>query len=124
MSRLSKADLPMNDALPEIEVDPETFTVRIDGERRRARAGRRAAHGPALLPLLTRVDTHPMTAMTAQLLLLLDSRSPAGAHSHSGGLEAAVGAGLVRDLADVDAFCAGRLRTAGVVAAGFRGVRR
>ena len=30
-SRLSKADLPMNDALPEIEVDSETFTVRIDG---------------------------------------------------------------------------------------------
>jgi urease subunit alpha len=27
-----KADLPLNDALPHIEVDPETFTVRIDGE--------------------------------------------------------------------------------------------
>ena len=31
VSRLSKADLPMNDAVPDIEVDPETFTVRIDG---------------------------------------------------------------------------------------------
>jgi urease subunit alpha len=29
---LSKADMPRNDALPRIEVDPETFTVRIDGE--------------------------------------------------------------------------------------------
>ncbi|GIF70209.1 urease subunit alpha [Asanoa ishikariensis] len=29
---LSKADLPLNDALPRIEVDPDTFTVRIDGE--------------------------------------------------------------------------------------------
>ncbi|MCW2541598.1 MAG: ureC [Frankiales bacterium] len=29
---LSKADLPNNDALPNIEVDPETFAVRIDGE--------------------------------------------------------------------------------------------
>ncbi|MGH3920497.1 MAG: urease subunit alpha [Pseudonocardiaceae bacterium] len=29
---LRKADLPLNDALPRIEVDPETFTVRIDGE--------------------------------------------------------------------------------------------
>jgi urease subunit alpha len=29
---LSKADLPMNDALPSIEVDSETFVVRIDGE--------------------------------------------------------------------------------------------
>ena len=27
-----KADLPLNDALPRIEVDPDTFTVRIDGE--------------------------------------------------------------------------------------------
>ncbi|MGB8963400.1 MAG: urease subunit alpha [Pseudonocardiaceae bacterium] len=29
---LSKADMPRNDALPRIEVDPETFTVRIDGD--------------------------------------------------------------------------------------------
>ncbi|WP_031087977.1 urease subunit alpha [Streptomyces sp. NRRL WC-3549] len=28
----SKADLPENDALPHIEVDPETFTVHIDGQ--------------------------------------------------------------------------------------------
>jgi urease subunit alpha len=32
VSQLSKADLPLNDALPGIDVDPETFTVRIDGE--------------------------------------------------------------------------------------------
>jgi len=32
VSRLGKADLPLNDALPSIEVDPETFTVRIDSE--------------------------------------------------------------------------------------------
>jgi len=30
--RLTKADLPGNDALPRIEVEPDTFTVRIDGE--------------------------------------------------------------------------------------------
>ncbi|MCA1692767.1 MAG: urease subunit alpha [Actinobacteria bacterium] len=30
--RLTKADLPENDALPAIEVEPDTFTVRIDGE--------------------------------------------------------------------------------------------
>jgi urease subunit alpha len=24
--------MPLNDALPEIEVDPDTFTVRIDGD--------------------------------------------------------------------------------------------
>jgi urease subunit alpha len=33
VSRLSKADLPLNDALVSIEVDPETFTVHIDGEQ-------------------------------------------------------------------------------------------
>ncbi len=30
--RLTKADMPNNDALPDIVVDPDTFTVRIDGE--------------------------------------------------------------------------------------------
>ncbi|BEK96375.1 hypothetical protein GCM10010198_52940 [Nocardia seriolae] len=30
--RRTKADLPNNDAMPRIEVDPDTFTVRIDGE--------------------------------------------------------------------------------------------
>ena len=27
-----KADMPQNTATPRIEVDPDTFTVRIDGE--------------------------------------------------------------------------------------------
>src|SRR5882757_7469576 len=57
--------------------------------------------------------------MNALLLLLLDSRSPAGAHSHSGGMEAAVTAGFVRDVDDVRAFCRGRLRTSGRVTAAF-----
>jgi len=30
--RRGKADMPLNDALPRIEVDPDTFTVSIDGE--------------------------------------------------------------------------------------------
>ncbi|MBC3762270.1 urease subunit alpha [Quadrisphaera oryzae] len=30
--RLTKADMPENGALPRIEVDPDTFTVRIDGD--------------------------------------------------------------------------------------------
>jgi urease subunit alpha len=29
---IGKADMPLNDALPRIEVEPDTFTVRIDGE--------------------------------------------------------------------------------------------
>jgi urease subunit alpha len=32
VSGLSKASLPENDALPSIEVDPETFAVTVDGE--------------------------------------------------------------------------------------------
>lgn len=30
--QVGKADMPRNDALPRIEVDPDTFTVRIDGD--------------------------------------------------------------------------------------------
>ncbi|KAF0847296.1 urease subunit alpha [Nocardia caishijiensis] len=30
--RVTKADMPHNDAMPRIEVDPDTFTVRVDGE--------------------------------------------------------------------------------------------
>src|SRR5487761_873670 len=47
--------------------------------------------------------------MNALLLLLLDSRAPAGAHNHSAGMEAAVGTGLVGDLASLEDFCRARL---------------
>jgi urease accessory protein len=60
-----------------------------------------------------------MNALPSRLLLLLDSRSPAGAHSHSGGMEAAVHSGYINTVADVADFCHGRLNTAGRVAAGF-----
>ena len=30
--RVTKADMRMNDALPDVRVDPDSFTVRIDGE--------------------------------------------------------------------------------------------
>jgi urease accessory protein len=57
--------------------------------------------------------------MNALLLLLLDSRAPAGAHHHSSAMEAAVGTGLVTGLADVEGFCQTRLRTSARVAAAF-----
>jgi len=57
--------------------------------------------------------------MNTLLLLLLDSRAPAGAHNHSGGMEVAVSAGLVTGLGGVEEFCRGRLRTSGLVAAAF-----
>jgi urease accessory protein len=53
------------------------------------------------------------------LLLLLDSRAPAGTHHHSGGMEAAVGTGLVTNLAGLEDFCRARLRTSARVGAAF-----
>jgi len=53
----------------------------------------------------------------ATLLVLADSRFPAGGHAHSGGLEAAVTSGAVHDLGTLGAFLRGRLRTAGATAA-------
>ncbi|MEV4119987.1 urease accessory UreF family protein [Micromonospora sp. NPDC049645] len=58
-------------------------------------------------------------ATPSLLLLLADGRFPAGAHAHSGGLEAAVAAGRVSDLATLEQFLAGRLATAGLVGAAF-----
>ncbi|WP_433308286.1 urease accessory protein UreF [Micromonospora sp. CA-269861] len=58
-------------------------------------------------------------ATPSLLLLLADGRFPAGAHAHSGGLEAAVAAGRVTDLTSLEAFLAGRLATAGLVGAAF-----
>jgi urease accessory protein len=55
----------------------------------------------------------------ATLLVLADGRLPAGGHAHSGGLEAAVAAGRVREVADVGGFLRGRLRTTGLVSAAF-----
>ncbi|MFE9722530.1 urease accessory protein UreF [Streptomyces sp. NPDC005794] len=53
----------------------------------------------------------------AALLVLADGRFPAGGHAHSGGAEAAVAAGRIRDAASLESFCRGRLHTAGLVAA-------
>ncbi|MBD0843621.1 urease accessory protein UreF [Streptomyces sp. TRM68416] len=53
----------------------------------------------------------------AALLVLADGRFPAGGHAHSGGAEAAVGAGRITGAASLEDFCRGRLHTAGRVAA-------
>ena len=56
--------------------------------------------------------------LTAPLLLLADSRLPAGGHAHSGGMEAATVAGLVGDADGLENFLRGRLATAGLASAG------
>jgi urease accessory protein len=60
-----------------------------------------------------------MPAALTTLLLLADGRLPAGGHAHSGGLEAAVAAGRVRDVNGLAAFLRGRLATTGLVSAAF-----
>jgi urease accessory protein len=57
-------------------------------------------------------------AVSVGTLLLSDARFPAGGHAHSGGVEPAVTAGTVTDLGSLEVFLRGRLRTAGLVAAG------
>ncbi|MFI7625275.1 urease accessory protein UreF [Microbispora rosea] len=53
----------------------------------------------------------------AALLLLADSRLPAGGHAHSGGVEEAVRLGAVTGTGDLARFLRGRLATAGLVTA-------
>ena len=53
------------------------------------------------------------------LLVLADGRLPAGAHAHSGGVEAAVAAGRVHDVPTLESFLVGRTATTGIVAAAF-----
>lgn len=53
------------------------------------------------------------------LLLLADSRFPAGGHAYSGGLEAAAASGRVHDAESLHAFLAGRLHTGALRSAAF-----
>lgn len=59
------------------------------------------------------------TGGQAALLLLADGRLPAGGYAHSGGLEAAVTAGRVTDIAGLEEFLIGRAETSGLIAAAF-----
>ncbi|GIH68632.1 urease accessory protein UreF [Sphaerimonospora thailandensis] len=57
------------------------------------------------------------SAGEAALLLLADSRLPAGGHAHSGGVEEAIRLGTITGRDDLAGFLRGRLATAGLVAA-------
>ncbi|GAB2911952.1 urease accessory protein UreF [Nonomuraea fastidiosa] len=62
--------------------------------------------------------------MNPSLLLLTDSRLPAGGHAHSGGVERAVVSGAVHDAPSLAAFLRGRLHTAGAVTAALAAAAR
>ncbi len=57
------------------------------------------------------------TGMSAALLLIADSRLPAGGHAHSGGAEEAVHVGAFTGPEDLARFLRGRLATTGLVTA-------
>ncbi|MHA4816171.1 urease accessory protein UreF [Streptomyces aculeolatus] len=59
----------------------------------------------------------PPAAARAALLVLADGRFPAGGHAHSGGAEQAVAAGRITETAGLEAYCRGRLHTAGLTSA-------
>ena len=74
---------------------------------------------PARHTVPTPDDDHLAAMTRSALLLLADSRFPAGAHAHSGGLEAAAAAGRVHDAESLHEFLAGRLHTGALLAAAF-----
>ncbi len=57
--------------------------------------------------------------MDAALLMLVDGRFPAGGHAYSAGVEAAVSAGDITDVATLERYLMGRLATTGRVDAAF-----
>src|SRR4051794_22054913 len=59
----------------------------------------------------------PGPALPMGLLLLADTRFPAGGHGHSGGVEALVDRGLLASTDDLAAFLAARVRTTAAVPA-------
>ncbi|MDI3403354.1 urease accessory protein UreF [Streptomyces cavernicola] len=74
---------------------------------------------PAAPTTPDRPSPPPVPDSFAALLLLADGRLPAGAHAHSGGLEAAVALEDLQDLTGLEAFLRGRVATVGHVAAAF-----
>jgi urease accessory protein len=58
-----------------------------------------------------------MVQLSSALLIIADGRTPSGAHAHSGGVEMAVAADRITDIATLQEFLRGRLSTVGRVSA-------
>ena len=80
---LSKADLPENDALPDVRVDPDTFAVTIDGDLVREDPVAELPDGPPLLPLLS--VRHPRAPAARRRALPVRRPRPLGGHRGRGG---------------------------------------
>ena len=78
---VGKADMVNNDALPAIDIDPETFAITVEGELVEPPPATTLPAGAALLDVL----------MTALALLLADARLPVAGHTQSGGPRARAG---------------------------------
>ena len=109
--QVGKADMPLNDALPRIEVDPDTFTVRIDGEVWQEQPADRTADGTTLLPVLA-MDARAGHPAHPGRLAAADRWARALRRRRGGGHR-----GLVVDLATLEAFLRRRIRTTGLVTA-------
>lgn len=103
---------------PEVGHGPEVGRAPDTGKGPEVGPGPDTGKGPDTgeSPDTSRIERDRLSP--AAVLMLADARFPAGGHAHSGGLEGAVTAGTVTDLASLELFLAGRLATTGVVAAG------
>lgn len=111
---VTKADMRENDALPRVDVDPDSFAVTIDGD---PVVPAPAANSPWPSATSSSEDgTAPHD----------DARSPARPRRRpvprrwprpSGGAEPAVKAGHIRNAQDLASFCLGRLHTTGLTSA-------
>ena len=110
----ARTTCPRTTRMPRIEVDPDSFAVRIDGEAHRRGTRRGAADGPALLPVLM------PWRLAAALLLFADGRFPVGQPRALGGVEAACAAAVRVTTSRRSATTShGRLRPRGCVDAAF-----
>ena len=121
---VGKDDMVENTARPDIAVDPDTFTVTIDGDVIEE-APAENPDGAAVLPVLSSSRDHHdrsdsrgfSTAKRCNeacgATVLTDGRFPSGGHAHSAGFEAAATLGDLDHPDELDRFLDGRLATTG-----------
>ncbi len=64
---IGKSDMIHNSATPQIEVNPETYEVRADGDAADLRTGKGIAAGAAVFPVLIRNDLRPSASERSEM---------------------------------------------------------